>query len=201
MTGSDIALTNGTLTALPTRDATLPILGDGLLWRCNPLFHLPLVQGEKEKGSANNFESSHYPILANLFAATNQGISLSVLWDRLPARFGRAGLIDDFPMAASQTILANLIPTGDIIEVEFDSAGGVIDCSRADAIPAPLAAGLAADWQQVKPTLTRFFTPAIWIRRYRAHQCPRRRACLLQLWRHRAHTAVGQRGPVAHLCE
>jgi len=124
LTGSDIALIKGTLAALPTRDATLPIL-------------------------------------ANLFAATNQGISLSVLWDRLPARFGRAGLIDDFPMAASQAILANLIPAGDTIEVEFDSVRGVIDRSRADAIPAPLVAGLAADWQQRKATLMRFFTRAL----------------------------------------
>src|SRR5512135_163537 len=59
LTGSDIALNEATLAALPTRDATLPIL-------------------------------------ANLFAAAEQGIALSALWDRLPARFGRAGLIDNF---------------------------------------------------------------------------------------------------------
>jgi phosphomannomutase len=49
MTGNDILLSAGTLAALPTRDAVLPIL-------------------------------------ANLFAAAEQGISLSALWDRLPAR-------------------------------------------------------------------------------------------------------------------
>jgi phosphomannomutase len=59
------------------------------------------------------------PILANLFAAAEQGVSLSALWDRLPARFGRAGLIDNFPVAASQSILANLI-LGGVIEVELD---------------------------------------------------------------------------------
>ncbi len=52
------------------------------------------------------------PILANLFAAKEQGISLSALWDRLPARFGRAGLIDNFPAAASQAILARVDSTG-----------------------------------------------------------------------------------------
>ena len=46
-------------------------------------------------------------------------MSLAALWDRLPARFGRAGLLDDFPVAASQAILAHLIPPGDVIEVEF----------------------------------------------------------------------------------
>ncbi|MGH7826340.1 MAG: phosphomannomutase [Candidatus Binatia bacterium] len=104
---------------------------------------------------------STLPILANLFAATNQGISLSVLWDRLPARFGRAGLIDDLPVAVSQAILANLIPAGDTIEVEFDGAGRVIDRSRADAMPTPLAEPATADWRQRKATLMRFFTPAL----------------------------------------
>jgi len=123
LTGSDIALTTGTLAALPTRDSALPIL-------------------------------------ANLVAAANQGISLSVLWDRLPERFGRAGLIDNLPVAVSQAILANLIPAGDPVEVEFDSAGRVVDRSRANALATPLAAELAEDWQQRKTTLTRFFTPA-----------------------------------------
>jgi phosphomannomutase len=98
------------------------------------------------------------PILANLFAAAEQGMSLPALWDRLPARFGRAGLIDNFPVAASQAILANLIPIGDVIEVEFD-AGTVLDRSRADCPLAPLAPEPAADWRQCKATLERFFTP------------------------------------------
>src|SRR5581483_5821625 len=95
LTGSDIELNRASLTALPTRDAALPIL-------------------------------------ANLFAATERGIGLSALWDRLPARFGRAGLIDHFPAAVSQAILANLIPSGDQIEVEFDGAAQVLDRSGED---------------------------------------------------------------------
>ena len=124
LTGSDIALSKATLAALPTRDATLPIL-------------------------------------ANLFAAAEQKISLSALWDRLPARFGRAGLIDNFPVAVSQTILANLVPSGDVIEVEFDSAGRVLDRSRADAMAAPLALWPAEDWRQRKATLACFFAPVL----------------------------------------
>lgn len=124
LTGSDIALAAGTLTALPTRDATLPIL-------------------------------------ANLFAAAEQRIGLAALWDRLPARFGRAGLLDNFPVAASQAILAQLIPAGDTIEVEFDGAGRVINRGQAGVMPAPLAAAPAEDWQQRKATLTRFFTAAL----------------------------------------
>ncbi|MET0691355.1 MAG: phosphomannomutase [Candidatus Binatia bacterium] len=120
LTGSDISLSASTLNALPTRDATLPIL-------------------------------------ANLFAAVEQGFSLSALWGRLPARFGRAGLLDNFPVAASQTILAQLIPPGDVIEVGFGEAGQVVDRSR----DAPLAASATEKWQQSKATLARFFTAAL----------------------------------------
>lgn len=123
LTGSDIEVNKTTLTALPTRDAMLPIL-------------------------------------ANLFAAAEQGIGLSALWDRLPARFGRAGLIDYFPVAVSQAIMANLIPAAGVIEAEFDSAGPVFDRSRAEAMAAPLPAELAEEWRQRKATLERFFTAA-----------------------------------------
>ena len=104
---------------------------------------------------------STLPILANLFAAASQGITLSALWDRLPARFGHAGLIDNFPVAVSQAILANLISAGAAIEVEFDGGSQVSDRSRTDSTPTPLAARPAEDWQQRKATLSRFFTPAL----------------------------------------
>ena len=124
LTCSEIVLRAGTLAALPTRDAILPIL-------------------------------------ANLFAAAEQNISLSTLWDRLPARFGRAGLLDNFPVAVSQAILVNLIPAGDAIEVEFDGAERVVVRNRAGVTAAPLAASSTKDWQHCKATLMRFFTPAL----------------------------------------
>ncbi|MGH7874113.1 MAG: phosphomannomutase [Candidatus Binatia bacterium] len=100
------------------------------------------------------------PILANLFSAAEQEISLSTLWDRLPARFGRAGLLDNFPVVASQAILAGLIPSGDVIEVEFDRAGRVLDRSRADRTPLPLEPAAADDWRRRKATLEAYFTQA-----------------------------------------
>jgi phosphomannomutase len=124
LTGSDIKLGAGTLTALPTRDSTLPIL-------------------------------------ANLFAAAKEGISLSTLWDRLPARFGRAGLLDNFPVAASRAILGQLIPPGDTIEVEYDGTAQVADRHRAGVIGAPLTASASEEWQQSKAMLARFFTAAL----------------------------------------
>jgi phosphomannomutase len=124
LTGSDIALSSGTLAALPTRDSTLPIL-------------------------------------ANLFAAAERRIPLSLLWSWLPSRFGRAGLLDNVPVTVSEAILAALIPPGDVIEVEFDAAGLVIDRSRPDVMGAPLAEPAGAAWEQRKATLARFFTPAL----------------------------------------
>jgi phosphomannomutase len=123
LTGSDIRLAAGTLSALPTRDSTLPIL-------------------------------------ANLFAAAERNISLAELWNLLPARFGCAGLLDNFPVTASQAILAKLIPPGGLIEVEFDLAGDVFDRSLAGNTAAPLARTMARDWQQAKSNLKSVFTPA-----------------------------------------
>jgi phosphomannomutase len=100
------------------------------------------------------------PILCNLFAAADQRLTLSSLWNQLPARFGRAGLIDDVPVAVSAAILAGLVPSGDITEVEFDGRGGVLDRSRADGPPAPLAEPAAGAWRERKATLARFFTAA-----------------------------------------
>jgi phosphomannomutase len=48
------------------------------------------------------------PIVANLAAARALDVSLATLWDRLPARFGRAGLIDDVPVPVSRAIVAEL---------------------------------------------------------------------------------------------
>ena len=123
LTGSDIVLAAGTLSALPTRDSTLPIL-------------------------------------ASLFAAAERNISLAELLDLLPARFGCAGLLDNFPLTASQAILAKLIPPGGLLEVAFDVAGGVFDRSVAGNTAAPLSPSMADSWQQAKTTLKRFFTPA-----------------------------------------
>jgi phosphomannomutase len=79
----------------------------------------------------------------------------------LPARFGRAGLLDNVPVAVSQAILAHLIPPGDVIEVEFDGAGRVFDRSRPGTAPVPLAEPAIADWQERKATLMHFFTSAL----------------------------------------
>jgi phosphomannomutase len=104
---------------------------------------------------------STLPILANLFAAAEQRIGLAALWNRLPARFGRAGLLDNIPVAVSQAILAHLIPPGDVTEVEFDGTGGLFDRSCPGMPPALPAEPATIDWQQRKAMLLHFFTPAL----------------------------------------
>ncbi|MEO7111940.1 MAG: phosphomannomutase [Polyangiaceae bacterium] len=64
---------------------------------------------------------STLPILANFGAAIRAKISLAKLWDALPKRFGRAGLIDNFPVATSRAIVAALTPAGGKIESEVST--------------------------------------------------------------------------------
>jgi phosphomannomutase len=102
------------------------------------------------------------PILANLVAAAEQRISLATLWSRLPARFGRAGLIDEVPVAVSKAIVARLVPPGDVTEVELDATGGVMVRTGSGAAAAPVLAEPAAGaWRECKATLARFFTRAL----------------------------------------
>ena len=68
LVGSDIARHGQTLSALPTRDAILPIL-------------------------------------ATLFAAQEQNMSLPALFAQLPPRFSRAALLRNFPRAAGQRLV------------------------------------------------------------------------------------------------
>ena len=144
---------------------------------------------------------STLPILANLFAAAEQRIGLAALWNRLPARFGRAGLLDNLPVAVSQAILAHLIPPGDVIEVEFDGTGRVIDRSRpgADAHAARGIGNLRVAATQ--GDVSALLHACARVRRHRAHQRARWRAPLFPQWRRGAHPAVGQRASAAHLCQ
>jgi phosphomannomutase len=103
---------------------------------------------------------STLPILANLFAAMESRIGLAAVWSRLPARSGRAGLIDNVPVEVSKAILTHLVPPGDTIEVGFEGRG-LVDRSRPGEAPTPLAEPAAGIWRAGKATLARFFTPAL----------------------------------------
>lgn len=60
------------------------------------------------------------PILAVMYAAAEQGSTLSGCFDRLPRWYGRADLIDDFPQDTSRRLLAYFKPPGKAIRwLEF----------------------------------------------------------------------------------
>jgi phosphomannomutase len=121
LTGSAFALPAGTISALATRDATLPIL-------------------------------------ANLYAAAERGVSLDALWRALPPRSGSAGLVDGVPVATSRAIVDALVPAGDVTEVEFADDGRVLGHGAEGVVP--LQDAEAEAWRQRRATLARFFTPA-----------------------------------------
>jgi phosphomannomutase len=98
--------------------------------------------------------------LANLFAAVRARVGLSELWDRLPARYGCAGLIDNVPVAVSRAISARLVPPGDVTEVGFEAGERAVDLSRPGIAPA-LTPQAADPWRERKSVLARFFTPTL----------------------------------------
>jgi phosphomannomutase len=116
---------------------------------------------ERKTLAALPTRDSTLPILATLFAAAKERISLSALWSRLPARFGRAGLLDGVPSAVSRALLARLVPRGDVVDVEVGIAESILDRSRKDSSAAPLSDAEAGVWQALRRTLARVFTPAL----------------------------------------
>lgn len=101
------------------------------------------------------------PILANLFAAVGQRVALPELWDRLPSRFGRSGLLDHVPFDVSRAVLALLVPAGSLTEVEIAESGKIFDRSGSTAGSQPLVDGAAAAWRTLAASLARVFTPAL----------------------------------------
>lgn len=59
------------------------------------------------------------PILCVLFSAKERSLSLAQLFDRLPRRFTKAGLLDNFPKEKAQTFLRSFAP--------LDSRATVVD--------------------------------------------------------------------------
>jgi phosphomannomutase len=105
---------------------------------------------------------STLPVVAPLIAAAEQRVSLATLYSRLPAGFGRAGLLDNVPVEVSRAILSRLAPPSDRVEVEFEGMGDVFDRSVPGSTnAAPLGFRAAEEWQRCKATLARFFTPAL----------------------------------------
>jgi phosphomannomutase len=100
------------------------------------------------------------PILSVLFFATEQKVSLCKLFDRLPRRFGRAGLLRNFSREVGLKIVQQLSPFGsDIAEVRFQ--GGDVRFLNAARAETALPEGVGSTALRVRENLARFFTPAL----------------------------------------
>jgi phosphomannomutase len=89
LTGSDLRWQNRLLTALPTRDAVLPIV-------------------------------------AVLFMAKREGVTLPQLFTRLPKRYSRAGLIKQFPRTLALDIVKHLSPGDNAIQTVIFSSEKIV---------------------------------------------------------------------------
>ncbi|MBK8870498.1 MAG: mannose-6-phosphate isomerase, class I [Elusimicrobia bacterium] len=77
------------------------------------------------------------PILCVLFSAREKGLSLVALFDRLPRRFSKAGLLDNFPVESSRAILKSFSsPNPRVIDVVF---GGKEEVTARDVAGQPVA--------------------------------------------------------------
>ena len=144
---------------------------------------------------------STLPIVANLFAAAEQRIGLAALWNRLPGRFGRAGLLDNVPVAVSQCH-----PRSSDSTRRCDRGGVRWHRTRIRPQPSGHAAHAACGTGNLRLAGTQGDVNALLhararVRRHRAHQRARWGARLFPQWRRRARPAVGQRASAAHLCQ
>jgi len=119
LTGSDIVRDGHPLSALPTRDAFLPIL-------------------------------------CVLFAAKAEGVQLTKLFERLPARFGKAALLKNFPRSIALRIVEHFSPAFPRIKrVQFQTSGAV--ALDAEAHPIPISSEESEALCAIREGLQKFF--------------------------------------------
>ena len=98
---------------------------------------------------------SMLPILANLVAAARAKSSLTALWEKLPARYGRSGLKDQVPVVVSRAILKELVPPGSVMEVTFErgEVHGPVDITLSESDKVA--------WQQTARSVAAYFTKGL----------------------------------------
>jgi phosphomannomutase len=74
------------------------------------------------------------PMVVNLVAAHEQGLRLDQLWDRLPQRFSRAGLIDEVPPRLSRAMIDRLTADASMISRFFAPRLGFGPVARISAL-------------------------------------------------------------------
>lgn len=99
------------------------------------------------------------PIVAVLAAARQRGLSLVELFSRLPARFGRAALIREFPGAKSREMIRRHSPPDPaILEVEFTS--DEIRVMARTGVMNSLSLAETEVLRDLRTALSRYFQPA-----------------------------------------
>ncbi|MBW8864052.1 MAG: mannose-6-phosphate isomerase, class I, partial [Verrucomicrobia bacterium] len=97
------------------------------------------------------------PLVAALCAAKTRGLSLPDIFARLPRRFGKAGLIDNFPPESSQALIRRFsVPESGIRDVVFN--GGHISLCRADGKVEAVPDAAAPVHDAKRRDMERFFT-------------------------------------------
>ena len=100
------------------------------------------------------------PILCALHSAFGHGLTVTQDFGRLPRRYSRAGLLDNFPIEASRAILARFSPSDQETQEALYSgeAVSVLDAHGTLKKMTP-SAPLAKELLSKKVELERFFTP------------------------------------------
>ena len=97
------------------------------------------------------------PLLAALFSSLEKQCSLTELFDRLPPRYSKAGLIDAFPQETSRALVQQFSPTdGQVNEVRFED--GVVTLVFADGHIETAPRSAAREQQEIRQQLAAFFT-------------------------------------------
>jgi len=100
------------------------------------------------------------PILATLFSASENGLSLPNLFDRLPKQFSHAALLKNFPRAVSLQILQQFLPPNLAIkDVVFE--GSQLRLLDEDGRPLSRSNDQVTALCRARELLEGFFTPAL----------------------------------------
>ena len=101
---------------------------------------------------------SFLPILCILFAAKEQGVPISTLFARLPARFSRASLLRNFPRERGRAIVQKLSPEDPQIK-EVRMEDGQFRFFDAEGQPLTEQPGWQEEVRRIVEVLPRFFRP------------------------------------------
>lgn len=97
------------------------------------------------------------PLLAALFSSLEKKCSLVEFFDRLPSRYSKAGLIDEFPQESSRALIRQFSPTDEKVkEVRFEDER--VTLVFADGHSETASKSTATEQQDIRQRLAAYFT-------------------------------------------